>query len=317
MEKQKRDGYTLIEVVVTVAILGLLLAIIASAVQSSQQAAISLQFANQVRNIAFATGIFEEQHGEGAHAGRLVRELAPFLGAKYEGMQSSVHTPALWKCPLSPDIDHRLGLISYLPNESVGYDFSLVDVPDGIVEYGFENHLLQQHTRWLCSHDSIIDGASQTLLLSERVTQHMSRYPERYSDEDMTPVNVVSSTPPPRQLETLWDTGQNAASVDELSTHCQQTEPVDWLPRWDPNQPSGTSVSRGFDTINTPNSIGCMNGTAADGPSTITSNPASSDHSGGVNVALADRSVRFISESIDLSTWRAMGTAIANDLLDW
>jgi prepilin-type N-terminal cleavage/methylation domain-containing protein/prepilin-type processing-associated H-X9-DG protein len=35
---------------------------------------------------------------------------------------------------------------------------------------------------------------------------------------------------------------------------------------------------------------------------------ARSKHTGGVNTALADGSVRFISDSIDLTTWRAMGT---------
>jgi prepilin-type processing-associated H-X9-DG protein len=35
---------------------------------------------------------------------------------------------------------------------------------------------------------------------------------------------------------------------------------------------------------------------------------ARSRHTGGVNVALADGSVRFVADGIDLTTWRAMGT---------
>jgi prepilin-type processing-associated H-X9-DG protein len=35
---------------------------------------------------------------------------------------------------------------------------------------------------------------------------------------------------------------------------------------------------------------------------------ARSRHSGGVNALLADGSVRFVRNSIDLTTWRAMGT---------
>ncbi|MGQ9575627.1 MAG: DUF1559 family PulG-like putative transporter [Thermoguttaceae bacterium] len=35
---------------------------------------------------------------------------------------------------------------------------------------------------------------------------------------------------------------------------------------------------------------------------------ARSDHAGGVNARLGDGSVRFISEQIDLATWRALGT---------
>jgi prepilin-type processing-associated H-X9-DG protein len=35
---------------------------------------------------------------------------------------------------------------------------------------------------------------------------------------------------------------------------------------------------------------------------------ARSKHTGGVNAALADGSVRFVTDSIDLATWRALGT---------
>jgi prepilin-type processing-associated H-X9-DG protein len=40
---------------------------------------------------------------------------------------------------------------------------------------------------------------------------------------------------------------------------------------------------------------------------------ARSKHTGGVHVALADGSVRFISDSIDDGTWRALGTRWADD----
>ena len=36
--------------------------------------------------------------------------------------------------------------------------------------------------------------------------------------------------------------------------------------------------------------------------------PASSRHTGGVNLALCDGSVRFVSENIDLALWRAVGS---------
>jgi prepilin-type N-terminal cleavage/methylation domain-containing protein/prepilin-type processing-associated H-X9-DG protein len=42
---------------------------------------------------------------------------------------------------------------------------------------------------------------------------------------------------------------------------------------------------------------------------------ARSRHTGGVNVALADGSVRFVSDTVDLATWRALGTARGNDIV--
>ena len=40
-----------------------------------------------------------------------------------------------------------------------------------------------------------------------------------------------------------------------------------------------------------------------------------SEHTGGVNIALADGSVRFVSNNIDLTTWRAMGTVAGGEVL--
>jgi prepilin-type N-terminal cleavage/methylation domain-containing protein/prepilin-type processing-associated H-X9-DG protein len=42
---------------------------------------------------------------------------------------------------------------------------------------------------------------------------------------------------------------------------------------------------------------------------------ARSKHEGGVNVALADGSVRFVSDSIDLVTWRALGTRANGEVI--
>jgi prepilin-type processing-associated H-X9-DG protein len=42
---------------------------------------------------------------------------------------------------------------------------------------------------------------------------------------------------------------------------------------------------------------------------------ARSKHSGGVNVAFADGSVRFIRDSINLQTWQAMGTKAGGEVV--
>ncbi len=43
---------------------------------------------------------------------------------------------------------------------------------------------------------------------------------------------------------------------------------------------------------------------------------ASSEHPGGVNMLLADGSTRFVSETIDIKTWRAIGTRAGAEQLD-
>jgi prepilin-type processing-associated H-X9-DG protein len=43
---------------------------------------------------------------------------------------------------------------------------------------------------------------------------------------------------------------------------------------------------------------------------------ARSRHPGGVNVALCDGSVHFVSETVDRETWRALGSRNGREVLD-
>jgi prepilin-type processing-associated H-X9-DG protein len=42
---------------------------------------------------------------------------------------------------------------------------------------------------------------------------------------------------------------------------------------------------------------------------------ASSYHTGGVNACMADGSVRFVSDGINFTTWRAMGTRAGGEVV--
>ena len=69
-----------------------------------------------------------------------------------------------------------------------------------------------------------------------------------------------------------------------------------------------------YNTIQTPNRHSCVNGETGTGrASEFAAITASSLHTGGVNVAMADGSVRFVSDSIDRSVWRAIGTRNGNE----
>ena len=44
--------------------------------------------------------------------------------------------------------------------------------------------------------------------------------------------------------------------------------------------------------------------------------PPSSGHTGGVNMLMGDSSVRFVSDNIDLVTWRALGTRSGGEVIN-
>jgi prepilin-type processing-associated H-X9-DG protein len=55
----------------------------------------------------------------------------------------------------------------------------------------------------------------------------------------------------------------------------------------------------------------CISTSPADGENMF----ARSRHQGGVNVALCDGSVRFVSDTIAINTWQALGTAEGSDIV--
>jgi prepilin-type processing-associated H-X9-DG protein len=62
-----------------------------------------------------------------------------------------------------------------------------------------------------------------------------------------------------------------------------------------------------------PNSLSCSIGDNTGREAAYT---ASSRHSGGVNVCMADGSVRFIKSTISTTTWWALGTRAGNEVID-
>jgi prepilin-type N-terminal cleavage/methylation domain-containing protein/prepilin-type processing-associated H-X9-DG protein len=72
-----------------------------------------------------------------------------------------------------------------------------------------------------------------------------------------------------------------------------------------------------YNHVGPPNGRACSN-IPADviGLDVFGTSPAQSFHSGGVNVAMCDGSVRFIREQINLYTWWAIGTRAANEAID-
>ncbi len=78
---------------------------------------------------------------------------------------------------------------------------------------------------------------------------------------------------------------------------------------------AGTLRFNSYDHVNTPNGLSCTAGTGEDPGGVTTAITASSNHSGGVNVGMADGSVKFIKDSINNQTWWALGSRALGEVV--
>jgi prepilin-type N-terminal cleavage/methylation domain-containing protein/prepilin-type processing-associated H-X9-DG protein len=71
---------------------------------------------------------------------------------------------------------------------------------------------------------------------------------------------------------------------------------------------SGTLRFNAYDHVNTPNGLSCQDGNAQAPGDQTDAITAASNHSGGVNVTMADGSVRFVKDTINYQVWWAIGS---------
>jgi len=100
---------------------------------------------------------------------------------------------------------------------------------------------------------------------------------------------------------------KNAGFQDDFN-QCQASTTA----KWDYKGEYWTNETAGrggpFYEVMTPNKKSCMNPNGSGFPYVDSFTTAASFHSGGVNVMMLDGSVKFIKDSIALSTWIALGT---------
>jgi prepilin-type processing-associated H-X9-DG protein len=104
----------------------------------------------------------------------------------------------------------------------------------------------------------------------------------------------------------------NQSTIDATYTACNALNPQTATPLsyW-----QGGSWAMGemcctlYNHVSTPNTNTCAGlGFVGGMQNMAMSQPPTSNHTGGVNMLLADGSVRFVTDGIDLTTWRALGT---------
>lgn len=338
MDNQIRRGFTLVELLVVIAIIGILVGLLLPAVQAAREAARRMSCGNNLKQIGLATHNYESaikrlppsgcinpastNNGSWSIHGRLL----PYLEQSnlYDQIDLSISWSSqpiisrfrvpVYVCPSDPKGDQLRDTSATGSNSGIflypttyGFNFGTWFVFDPVSRNGGDGITFPNAKM---SMASVTDGTSNTLLAAE---VHAWAAYTRNGGPPTTnvPMNVADALAAVASGlgDRLLPEGYGTGHTEWANSHCHHSGFTTTLT---PN----TNVPYVFNSITYKN---CDFNSRQEGSSTTRPSyavlTARSYHTGIVNVALLDGSVRGVSNTIDLATWRAMGTRAGGEVV--
>jgi prepilin-type N-terminal cleavage/methylation domain-containing protein/prepilin-type processing-associated H-X9-DG protein len=334
MASRLKLGFTLVELLVVVAIIGILIGLLLPAVQSARESSRRMKCANNLRQMALAV------HGF----------LGPTGGVYPVGRMDGTDDTHFWSthAQILPYLDegstYKLINFTLPPNDAANAEAVktqiaaflcpsdlnrlTADVGDGQFGWGKNNYKGNAGNdtgQWFPSQnkeqnngifvtcqpirlEQVTDGTSHTALFSEAML----------GDGDDNRIEAPSD----------WfriSTGDTTASevYAECSTLTPEAGPGNQFSRSGRNWVNGNYVVTRYNHVMPPNSRSCARCAAGTADLTTSANnqggatTASSRHPGGVNLVLADGSLQFVGDDVALAVWSALGSRNGGEIVAW
>jgi len=310
----RRRGFTLIELLVVIAIIAILIGLLVPAVQKVREAAARTQCTNNLKQFGLALHNHHDSKkffppGRDSKDFSTHAYLLPFLEQDniYRTIDftvsynNAVNAPArsqmvpIFLCPSDPKnmtVPNNWAATNYRANQGSGVLWGNPPTNPSNINYGMPapNGPFYQNSKTRMT--DITDGTSNTAAFSEHLVGDFS--------------NASAHEP-----TDTFEPGTHPATADQAVADCVAVNPTDLSQQGYSN--IGAPWLQGYHSttiyfhVGLPFSRSCMF------PPGRIATTANSGHTNGVNVALCDGSVRFVSRSVNLATWRAVGSRDGNE----
>lgn len=329
----RRSGFTIIELLVVISVIGLLIALLLPAVQAARETARRMWCSNNLKQIGLALHSYHDSHlvlpfGVGPDNDGVISSLGTLADRRYSAQ--SLILPYLEQATIHDRIDFNVAPFHPFVNAATGNAAVLAAQGTNVVNgeaakayisvflcpsdldrldiiWSHNNYRVCNGSNWSgrtgngmfgqvssVRFAQVTDGLSQTAMVSERVKGTSNK-------------QVFDELSDLYDLTGIWTESNFRNACEQLTalTAAAYNQDIESGQTWLEGNMNWTR----YNHVLPPNRISCKNGFTWDGVIMT----ASSRHNGGVNVVLGDGSMRFVADTVDSDLWRGLGTIGGSD----